>query len=75
MAEAVLEKFPDAKFAIGPAIDDGFITILTCRAATTEDRQREAYARADQSHEISNGPNRSGGCQAIFRTSVQAGTD
>ncbi len=24
MAQAVLEKFPDAKFAIGPAIDDGF---------------------------------------------------
>ncbi len=24
MAQAVLEKFPDAKFAIGPAIDEGF---------------------------------------------------
>ncbi|MBN2256843.1 MAG: hypothetical protein JW704_03340 [Anaerolineaceae bacterium] len=24
MAEAVLEKFPEAKFAIGPAIEDGF---------------------------------------------------
>ena len=24
MAQAVLEKFPDAKIAIGPAIDDGF---------------------------------------------------
>lgn len=24
MAQAVLEKFPDAKFAIGPAIEDGF---------------------------------------------------
>ncbi len=24
MAQAVLEKFPDAKYAIGPAIDDGF---------------------------------------------------
>jgi len=24
MAEAVLSMFPDAKFAIGPAIDDGF---------------------------------------------------
>ena len=24
MAEAVLDKFPDAKIAIGPAIDDGF---------------------------------------------------
>ena len=24
MAQAVLEKFPDAKIAIGPAIEDGF---------------------------------------------------
>ena len=24
MAQAVLEKFPEAKYAIGPAIDDGF---------------------------------------------------
>lgn len=24
MAQAVLEKFPGAKFAIGPAIEDGF---------------------------------------------------
>ena len=25
MAQAVLDKFPDAKIAIGPAIEDGFL--------------------------------------------------
>ena len=24
LAEAMLEKFPDAKYAIGPPVDDGF---------------------------------------------------
>ena len=38
MAEAVLEKFPDAKFAIGPAIDDGFYYDFDLpRTLTTED--------------------------------------
>jgi threonyl-tRNA synthetase len=32
MAEAIQEIFPDAKFAIGPAIEDGFITISACHA-------------------------------------------
>jgi threonyl-tRNA synthetase len=28
MAQAVIEMFPDGKVAIGPPIEDGFITIL-----------------------------------------------
>ena len=35
MAEAVLEKFPTAKVAIGPAIEDGFTMTSTFRAALT----------------------------------------
>jgi len=38
MAQAVLEKFPDAKIAIGPAIDDGFYYDFDLpRALTPED--------------------------------------
>jgi threonyl-tRNA synthetase len=38
MAEAVLELFPDAKLAIGPAIDDGFYYDFDLpRAVTTDD--------------------------------------
>lgn len=38
MAEAVLEKFPQAKFAIGPAIEDGFYYDFDLpRALTPED--------------------------------------
>jgi threonyl-tRNA synthetase len=32
MAQAVLEKFPTAKIAIGPAIEEGYYTTSTCRA-------------------------------------------
>jgi len=40
MAEAVLEKFPTAKIAIGPAIDDGFYYDFDLpRALTPEDLQ------------------------------------
>ncbi|MBE3559955.1 MAG: threonine--tRNA ligase, partial [Ktedonobacteraceae bacterium] len=38
MAEAVQELFPDAKFAIGPAIEDGFYYDFDLpRALTPED--------------------------------------
>ncbi len=38
MAQAVLELFPDAKFAIGPAIEDGFYYDFDLpRALTPED--------------------------------------
>ena len=38
MAEAVQEMFPDAKFAIGPAIEDGFYYDFDLpRALTPED--------------------------------------
>jgi threonyl-tRNA synthetase len=47
MAEAVLQKFPDAKLAIGPAIDDGFYydfelprTLSTDDLADIEERMR-----------------------------------
>ncbi|MEL7643809.1 MAG: threonine--tRNA ligase, partial [bacterium] len=40
MAEAVLDMFPDAKFAIGPAIDDGFYYDFDLpRSLTPEDLQ------------------------------------
>jgi len=40
MAEAVLEKFPDAKIAIGPAIEDGFYYDFDLpRPLTPEDLQ------------------------------------
>lgn len=31
LAEAVKNLYPEAKLAIGPSIDNGFITILICR--------------------------------------------
>ena len=37
MAEAVQEIFPDAKFAIGPAIDDGFYYDFELPRALTPD--------------------------------------
>jgi len=37
MAEAVLQMFPDAKFAIGPAIDDGFYYDFDLPRALTPD--------------------------------------
>ncbi|HTP59021.1 MAG TPA: threonine--tRNA ligase, partial [Spirochaetia bacterium] len=47
MAEAVLQKFPEAKLAIGPAIDDGFYydfelprTLSTEDLADIEERMR-----------------------------------
>ena len=47
MAEAVLQKFPDARLAIGPAIDDGFYydfelprTLSTEDLADIEERMR-----------------------------------
>ena len=46
MAEAVLEVFPEAKLAIGPAIEDGFYYDFDLpRSLTPEDlaRHRAAY--------------------------------
>ena len=34
MAEAVLEIFPQGRVAIGPPIEDGFITTSICRASS-----------------------------------------
>lgn len=52
MAEAVQSLFPDAKFAIGPAIEDGFYYDMELpRALTPEDlpqieqRMRESIAK------------------------------
>ena len=49
MAQAVLEKFPDAKYAIGPAIEDGFYYDFDLpRPLTPEDLQgsKSACARS-----------------------------
>ena len=41
MAEAVLSMFPDAKIAIGPAIEDGFYYDFDLpRAVTDEEKER-----------------------------------
>ena len=47
MAEAVLEMFPEAKFAIGPPIDNGFYyDFELSRALTPEDLRRDREADA-----------------------------
>ncbi len=54
MAESVLEKFPDAKFAIGPAIEDGFYYDFDLPRALTPDDLAEIEKRMRgliQSHE------------------------
>lgn len=45
MAQAVLEKFPDAKFAIGPAIEDGFYYDFDLPRALTPEDLTEIEAR------------------------------
>ena len=45
MAQAVLEKFPDAKYAIGPAIDDGFYYDFDLPRTLTPEDLEEIEAR------------------------------
>jgi threonyl-tRNA synthetase len=45
MAEAVLEKFPEAKFAIGPPIEDGFYYDFDLPRTLTQDDLEEIEAR------------------------------
>ena len=45
MAQAVLEKFPGAKFAIGPAIEDGFYYDFDLPRPLTPDDLAEIEAR------------------------------
>jgi len=48
MAEAVLEMFPDAKFGIGPAIEDGFYYDFDLPRTLTPDDLQEIEARMKQ---------------------------
>ncbi len=48
MAQAVLDKFPDAKLAIGPAIEDGFYYDFDLPRALTPEDLQEIEARMKQ---------------------------
>ncbi|MBN1566044.1 MAG: threonine--tRNA ligase, partial [Anaerolineae bacterium] len=48
MAQAVLEKFPEAKIAIGPPIEDGFYYDFDLPRALTEDDLKEIEKRMKQ---------------------------
>jgi threonyl-tRNA synthetase len=48
MAQAVLEKFPDAKIAIGPPIEDGFYYDFDLPRPLTEEDVSEIEARMRQ---------------------------
>ncbi len=45
LAQAVLEQFPDAKFGIGPAIEDGFYSDFELPRSLTPDDLRGLEAR------------------------------
>ena len=45
MAQAVLDKFPDAKIAIGPAIEDGFYYDFDLPRPLTPDDLKEIQER------------------------------
>ena len=45
MAQAVLDKFPDAKIAIGPAIEDGFYYDFDLPRPLTPDDLKDITAR------------------------------
>jgi threonyl-tRNA synthetase len=48
MAEAILQMFPDARFAIGPAIDDGFYYDFDLPRSLTPDDLAEIESRMKQ---------------------------
>ena len=49
LAEAMLEKFPDAKYAIGPPVDDGFYYDFELPRSLTPDDLVELQKRMNQS--------------------------
>ncbi|MCH2352741.1 MAG: threonine--tRNA ligase, partial [Pseudomonadales bacterium] len=49
LAEAMLEKFPDAKYAIGPPVDDGFYYDFELPRSLTPDDLVELQNRMTQS--------------------------
>ena len=72
MAEAVLEMFPEAKYAIGPPIENGFYYDFDLpRPLTPEDldADRQAHARLDQGRQAlrAEATRRSEEAQAFFK--------